>query len=87
MECIHEPFRDVRHMYNYPNHHILQQFMCRHDEWLVMTKVKHQFVLNKPMIVRRTFTKAWDGILYPIFYPGITALGGPSTFGSRGLMP
>ena len=70
-------------MYNYPNHHILQQFMCCHDEWLVMTKIKHQFVLNKPMIVRRIFTKAWDGILYP----EIMAHGDPNTFGSCGLMP
>lgn len=25
-----------------------------------MTKIKHKIVLNKPMIVKRIYTKTWD---------------------------
>lgn len=41
----------------------LKEYMKEHLEWLVLTKVKHQIVLGKPMIVCRIFTKAWDELL------------------------
>lgn len=44
--------------------HSLKEYMSGHYEWLVLTKVKYQIVLGKPMIVRRIFTKAWDELLY-----------------------
>lgn len=42
----------------------LKECMTCHYEWLELTKVKHQIILGKPMIVRRIFTKAWDELLY-----------------------
>lgn len=51
---------DPFHVVNYS----LQEYMREHLEWLVLTKIKHQIVLAKPMTVRRIYTKAWDGLLY-----------------------
>ena len=60
-----------------------------HLQWLVLTKLKHQIILNKPIIVRRIYTKAWDDHIYPnLRFPGIKILEDPveaSTSGSREL--
>ena len=54
---------------------ILHRYMTHHYEWLVMTKIKHQIVLNKPMVVRRIYTKAWDEHVYKrLRFPGISIL-------------
>ena len=63
--------------------------MKMHHQWLVMTKIKHQIILNKLVIVRRIYTKAWDDYLYPTLrFPGIKILeesNVASTSGSHGL--
>ena len=67
---------------------ILNCYKKRQLQWLVLTKVKHQIILNKHMIVRRIYTKAWDDDLYPrLRFPGITILDQTetSTSGSSGL--
>ena len=42
----------------------LQEYMREHLSWYVLTKVQHQIILGKPMIVRRIYTKACDDIMY-----------------------
>ena len=52
-----------------------------------MTKIKHQIILNKSMIIRRIYTKAWDEN-YKYRFSGIKILDDPpesSLSGSRGL--
>jgi len=69
-ECFHPIYKAVKEMANgewspfYDENYSLKEYMREHLEWLVLTKVKHQIVLGKPMIVRRIFTKAWDELLY-----------------------
>ena len=59
---------------------ILKSYMEMHHQWLVMTKIKHQIILNKPMIVRRIYTKAWDDEFYgKIRYVDATILDPPTT--------
>ena len=42
--------------------------------------------LNKPMIVRRIYTKAWNDTTYQRYrFPGIKILDDPTESGSRGL--
>lgn len=79
IECFHIPCTIVKDLLQFPNHSILHQFMARHDEWFVLTKIKHQYVLNRHMNVRQIYTKAWDGLLYqrPRF-PGIAPLSDPT---------
>ena len=50
-ECFHTPCQTVRDLRHLQDTEILNQFMRQHNQWLVMTKIKHQVVLNKPMIV------------------------------------
>ena len=79
-ECDHQPFSCVRTLVKHADDTlILKQHMVQHNEWLVMTKIKHQVILNKPMIFRRIYTKAWD-LNYKYRYPGIQILDMP--FGS-----
>lgn len=69
-ECFHRIYNTVKemtvqewdpfHMTNYS----LQEYMREHLEWYVLTKVQHQIILGKPMIVRRIYTKACDDLLY-----------------------
>ena len=69
-DCYHRIYNTVRemtakewdpfHMTNYS----LQEYMVDHLEWCVLTKVQHQIILGKPMIVRRIYTKACDDLLY-----------------------
>jgi len=69
-ECFHTIYKTVKEMIDKewsPFHNLnysLQEYMREHLEWLVLTKVKHQFILGKPMIVRRIYTKAKDELLY-----------------------
>lgn len=55
-DCFHIPCKIVRDIHHLSKYEILDQCMTRHYEWLVMTRIKHQIVLNKPMIVRRIYT-------------------------------
>lgn len=72
-DCFHSPYNNVKEMLQISDNETLREYMTRHYEWLVLTKIKHQIVLNKPMIVRRIFTKAWDENLYKKFrFPEIT---------------
>lgn len=51
----------------------LREYMSRHYEWLVLTKIRNQIIQGKPMIVTRIFTKAWDELLYKKYrFPKIT---------------
>ena len=52
VECFHTPCKTVKDLEDIPEHTILDEFMSRHHEWLIMTNIKHQYVLNKLMIVR-----------------------------------
>ena len=86
-ECDHLPFPNARALLRVDDTLMLKQHMMQHNYWLVMTKIKHQIILNKPMIVRRIYTKAWDEN-YKYIFPGIKILDNPpeiSTSGSRGL--
>ena len=71
------------------NDPILEMYMKTHHQWLVMTKIKHQIILNKPMIVRRIYTKAWNDTTFQKYrFPGIKILedlAESSASGSRGL--
>ena len=91
-ECFHSPCQTVRDLsqleYKLVNP-ILNCYKKRKLQWLFLTKVKHQIILNKPMIVRRIYTKAWDDDLYPrLRFPGITILdqAKTSTSASSGLL-
>ena len=80
-ECFHYPCDTVGKITELEykmTHPILKSYMQMHYQWLVMTKIKHQIVLNKPMIVRRIYTKAWDDEFYPLRYPGIKILYDPA---------
>ena len=86
-EFDHLPFSNVINLLQADDTLILKQHMVQHNEWFFMTKIKHQIVLNKPMIVRRIYTKAWDAN-YKLCFPGIQILDIPpksSTSGSHGL--
>jgi len=68
-ECFHPIYRTIKEMTVgkwlpfHDENYSLKEYMKEHLEWLVLTKVKHQIVLGKPMIVCRIFTKAWDELL------------------------
>jgi len=79
LDCFHIPYKTVKEMTVgewSPFHNenkTLKEYMSCHYEWLVLTKVKHQIILGKPMIIWRIFTKAWDELLYKKHrFPGIT---------------
>jgi len=73
LACFHSPYNIVKDIMLLSDNEILREYMGRHYECLVLTKIKHQVILNKPMIVRRIFTKAWDENLYKRFwFPEIT---------------
>ena len=59
-DCFHQPCKPIADLQKYFDKRILGYFMRRHHHWLVLTKVNHQVILRKPMIVRRIYTKAWD---------------------------
>jgi len=79
LDCFHSPYEIVKDMFSLPDRYslrdneVLKEYMNRHHQWLILTKIKHQIILNKPMIVRRIFTKAWDENVYKKFqFPEIT---------------
>ena len=93
-ECFHMPFQNVRELNQFGTIYmgddpILEMYMKKHHQWLVMTKIKHQIILNKPMIVRRICTKAWNDTTFTRYrFPGIKILDDLaeiSSSGSRGL--
>lgn len=69
-DCFHIPYKTVKEMMVgewspfHDESKTLKEYMTRHYEWLVLTKLKHQIILGKPMIFQRIFTKALDELLY-----------------------
>jgi len=69
-ECFHSIYRTVKEMTVkewdpfHNTNYSLQEHMREHLSWYVLTKVQHQIILGKPMIVRHIYTKACDDIMY-----------------------
>lgn len=78
-DFFHSPYDTIKDMFSLPDRYpfwdneVLKEHMNRHHQWLILTKIKHQIILNKAIIVRRIFTKAWDENVYKKFgFPEIT---------------